>query len=276
MLVSAALSATSEASVLPLLVDNGRGDTAWAWWAVPLAPSTPDLLLGALIEAHGASDSRWLVPSEVRPREAPSALLLRADIPPTNARSLADLYGADLVLTGRFGVLDESTVPWLGLERCEVGLEASLLSVASGSVRATPTLSASAYRPDRESACEAAGALLLSLVSDYIPEAGERPVGRPVEGVEIVVRSPQSAMPYVAWRTALREASPLFLDVVERWASEGQVGIEVILEPGADPLTVEAAIDAMDRSGSDYRVVTIERLGDQIMVSLSFPASETR
>lgn len=266
-----AVSGTAFAGTLPVVLDAST-ENPLAWWA---GENGADGLWQQALSAAASSDRRWLDPAEATPTQEPAGLLLRADTTPANALALARLYGADAVLFGQFVVVQQSAVPWLGLERCEVGLTGELISVASGLHRATPALTASAYRPESSAACQAATELLVQVVADYLPGEGERPIGVPSEGLEVVVRSPDSALPFVGFRTALRSAHPAIHDVVEHWASEGRIALRLVLSADASQADVASAIESLPSRNADYSIDSMEREGQSFRFTLRAPSLES-
>lgn len=264
-------SGSALAGTLPVVTDGAAGEPL-AWWTGQL---TADSLWQRSVSAAALDDHRWLDPLMLTPSQRPAGLLQRLDITASNARALARLYGSDAVLFGRFFVVQQSDVPWLGLQRCEVGVTGELISVASGLHRATPSVTASAYRADASEACQVATDLLVQIVSDYLPGEGERPIGIPSDGLEIVVRSPDSALPFVGFRSALRTAHPAITDVVEDWAAEGRVSVRLVLAEFADLETVAAAIEAMPTRSGEYRIDSMEREGMSVRVTVRTPLPES-
>jgi hypothetical protein len=49
---------------------------------------------------------------------------------------------------------------------------------------------------------------------------------------DIVVHSPDGALPYVALRGAIRDVHPSVVDLSEVWATEGLVALRVVLDEG--------------------------------------------
>ncbi|MBU6163345.1 MAG: hypothetical protein KGO50_19715 [Myxococcales bacterium] len=263
-------SGAAFAGTLPVVLD-AAADEPMAWWT---GQPTVDSMWHRSVSAAALNDRRWLDPLTLTPTQQPAGLLLRLDTTASNARALARLYGADAVLFGRFYVVQQSDVPWLGLRRCEVGVTGELISVESGLNRATPSVTASAYRVDAAEACQMATELLVQVVSDYLPGEGERPVGIVGEGLEIVVRSPASALPFVGFRSALRTVHPSISDVVEDWAAEGRISLRLVLSELADLEAVALAIEAMPARSDEYQIDSMEREGMSIRVTVRTPLPE--
>lgn len=264
MLVWSPSSGVALAGTLPVVVDTAT-DEPMAWWT---GQPTVDSMWHRSVSAAALNDRRWLDPLTLTPDQQPAGLLLRLDTTASNARALARLYGADAVLFGRFYVVQQSDVPWLGLQRCEVGVTGELISVESGLNRATPSVTASAYRFDAAEACQMATELLIQVVSDYLPGEGERPIGIAADGLEIVVRSPESALPFVGFRGALRTVHPSISDVVEDWAAEGRISLRLVLSDVTDLEAVASAIEAMPTRSGEYQIDSMEREGMSIRVTV--------
>jgi hypothetical protein len=271
MLASLPFSRIAVAGTLPVVMD-AAAEEPLAWWTGQL---TVDSMWQRSVSAAALNDRRWLDPLVLTPSQQPAGLLQRLDTTASNARALARLYGADAVLFGRFFVVQQSDVPWLGLQRCEVGVSGELISVASGLHRATPSVTAAAYRVDASEACQAATDLLVQMVSDYLPGEGERPIGIPSDGLEIVVRSPDSALPFVGFRSALRTAHPSITDVVEDWAAEGRVSLRLVVGELVDLESLATAIEAMPTRSGEYRIDSMEREGMSIRVTVRTPLPES-
>jgi hypothetical protein len=113
------------------------------------------------------------------------------------------------------------------------------------------------------------------MVSDYLPGEGERPIGIPSDGLEIVVRSPDSALPFVGFRSALRTAHPSITDVVEDWAAEGRVSLRLVVGELVDLESLATAIEAMPTRSGEYRIDSMEREGMSIRVTVRTPLPES-
>lgn len=251
-------ASAGDAQVLPIIVDRtGESDVAW-WTNVDAHPAGA---LDAALFSLAEGDSGWLSPGATRPNGEVSSLLRRVDVTPTNARALGGLYGANSVLVGAVLREEASDVPWLGLERGALVLDAVWLDVRSGAQRGQLQLRAVAFGRDARAAEEAAVSLLVEQVAATV--RGLTPRGT-VDGLardavlQVVVRSVGTALPFVAFRGALRESSSHIVEVSELWATEGQVALTVALDESASPAAVAESILRMQ--GRVFGEARVERV----------------
>lgn len=250
------------ATTLPILRDLTVNPES-AWW------TTGEATRGGVDDlVHASNDARWLTPMDASPDSTPSRLLRRLDITPANAVALADLYGADTVLHGTLFEVSRDELSWLGLVRCELGIDAQLLSVESATAQATLQFSTSAYRATASDACDAARVLLVNLVEEFLPWPDSRPVGVVDTGLTLRVSSPEGARPFLALRELVRGAHPDVTDIVERWATEGTVVLEVTLGEGANIGYVAEALESAIGRSSTFEVRALSRDDSTLAVTI--------
>ena len=268
LVAASVLAGDAVAATLPIVRDLTVTPES-AWW------STGSATRGGFDDLVDSSeDARWLTPMDTTPTSSPSRVLRRLDITAANAVALAGLYGADTVLHGSLFEVSRAELSWLGLQRCELGIDAELLSVESGTSIATLQFSTSAYRPDADAACAAARRMLIDLVEEYLPWPDSRPVGVAESGLTLQVSCPDGAAPFLALRELVRASHPDIADVVERWATEGSVTLEVVLRAGATPSYVADALESALGRSTSFEVRSVVREGITLGVSIGQLATE--
>jgi hypothetical protein len=209
-----------------MVVDNTGADAQF-WWATD-ASSPAGPFDERLFEVAGPT---WISPSDTMPAEAFSSIFRRADITLNNALSLARLYGAGHVVIGDVAREGANEQPWLGLPRSEIVFRGVVVDVRSGSVVHELEIRRVSY--SAEGSAQASRA-----VADQVRRAAEALVHSPGdvgvadEAEVVVVRSHESAAPFIAVRGALRDVHPGVVDVGEAWATEGQIALRLVLDEG--------------------------------------------
>jgi hypothetical protein len=251
-----------DAQTLPVIVDATGAEPA-AWWAATdVAP------VGSLDAVLFALPGVFTSPLTTQPDAAPSSLLRRIDITANNARNLAGLYGADRVAVGRLERTGATLQPWLGLTRVGLRLTGELLDVATGASIAPLDVVAAAYDADPERAALAANRALAARLVALVPRETSGALVPPMQApLTVIVQSWDTAAPYVAFRGILRDAHPGIVEVMESWAAEGRVALEVRLDEGADVGEVRTAIARLAGTvGEGARVASVEAAADALVV----------
>lgn len=228
--LAVAVAPEGDACVLPVFVD-ATGETPSGWWTSD--PSGSGDLERSLVEASSAwcaatgdSDSLGRV----------SAVLRALDLTPNNAVQLGAFVGADRVAVGTVTRVAAPDVAWLGLHRTVFVLTGRVLDAGSGNEVRTLELRAVAFGQSAAEADRAAFELLGTFAAQTVDDVATLAAGHwpstPGDPVLVVTGGP-SAAPYVAARTALRDASPGVVDLVEAWATEGAIGVHVALDEEA-------------------------------------------
>jgi hypothetical protein len=236
------------AQTLPLLRDLTVSPEA-TWWVDDHVPTD-----GVDEAITGMNDTRWISPDRATTSNTISRLLRRPDITPSNAVALAELFGASSVLIGVVYESERGELPLLGLSRCELGIQASLLSVETSATIASLEFATSAYAERADDACSEARSLLLAWVTEYLPGSAGSQFGIPSDAPTVQVASPDGAAPYVALRDHIRRSHPEVIDLVERWASEGNIAVELILTDETDALSTLEDISHTIRAATQIEV----------------------
>ena len=264
----AATSVTAHADTLAVVAWDDGGDAMSGWWSDDEAALTPTPLDLALLARSPAGG--WIDVREVVPNDSVSRVLRVVPLTPRNAVALGALYDADTVVVGEAWVASIDAVPWLGLERVGVGVDVEVIDVASGARRGRVETVGLGVASTHDEALVDACAMAVSRIETVVgavSSGGISEVGS--AGVTVVVRSTPTALPYVAFRGALREVHPGVLDIREVFATEGSVAVAVDLDEGVDASQVADAVEAMGGGTfGDARVVTVQREGDRLDVTL--------
>lgn len=268
-------SLPAAATILPLL-DEGEVGAVEAWWVGdrpgPTGPVT------SALERHAPNGAaRWMAPSGVgRALESVSRVLRSPELTPTNGARLAELLGAARALVGSVRQEAAPDVPWLGLHRTSLVLDAVLVDARTGAEIRRIALRAVAFGEGQEAADAAAAVLLARFVdqaaSDVAsPSSARLPLidSSPV----IVIRSDGSAAPYVAMRAALREVHPGVVDLVEVWATGGHVAMAVSLDEGTSWESFRSSVLQLRTAAlPDVVVRSVDDLGSAgLLLSVSSP-----
>ena len=271
-----ALGQTAGAQTLPLVVDASADAESPAFWWADEAVVPSGAFDEALFARAEAGTIAMVSPAAADPSGAISRLFRRADIPINNARSLAGLYGCTQVLMGQVTEQGGESVAWLGLERAVLVAELQLYDVDNGTLITDTSLSASAVAATSEDALRVAAERLIEDLAARM--AAVRPVqsaiGDPTGAPVVVVAGAGTALPYVSFRAALREAHPGVIEVQEAWAAEGVVALAVSLDEGVVFDDVAAAVSSWSGTTiDDLRVedVVTNESGILVIVDSALP-----
>jgi hypothetical protein len=261
VLIAVALATPAQAQTVPLIALEEAGEVSF-WW------SSPDGAPTALDEALLATDLGWVTP---RPAGTAglSSLYRRPDLNPRNARLLASELGASSLLLGRATAGPVRPVAGELVWVAEVRVEAVWLAVADESRERRAEVSATGQGRDRESArraaIETAAEAVYAELSGVAPAAGggttttPSATGRPAlppDGLTnvLVVRGLERAAALVAFKGDLRLREAVVEDVWEAWATEGAIGLQVALRPGASWPDVRAVVAELASTATAYRL----------------------
>ena len=251
----------ARADTLALIVDE-TAETAF-WWGGDGAGDCVENLLAERADLVGGQNALG--------RAAISRVYQRPDITPSNAANLGVLLGVDTVVLGRVTQQGGSQAPWTGRSRAELVLDVVLLDSATGASRGAVSMSAVSFAPYGEDALARACRTLgrdLAVQQSRASFAVASELPRP--SADLVVYPSGQAAPYVALRGALRAAHEGVADVVERWASEGAIGVTFSLVEGYEAEEVHADLLNLGRltlpSGG---LAALEEVEGQLVVRLA-------
>lgn len=268
------------AQTLPLVALEADGEVAY-WW------SAPDSARTELDEALLATDLGLLAP---RPEGTAglSSLYRRPDLNPRNARLLASELGASSLLLGRATLGPARAVAGELVWIAEAQVEVSWLAVADESRERRAAVSVTGEGRDRASArhaaLQAAAEAVYSELSGAASGAGSDAAasaggtgaagGRPALppdrlGNVLVVRGLERAPALVALKGDLRLREAVVEDVWEAWATEGAIGLQVVLRPGASWADVRAVVAELAATATAYRLVVTGSADARMELELS-------
>ena len=239
------------------------------WWS---SPGAPDLSpLDRLFSAAEESPIIDVVQSDSSTQI--SQIYRVAELSETNARNLATLFDAEMVLTGRVEVSAPSPVAnglfWV----VHSVLESRLLSVAMDVVHQEIHLSLVSRGSTPEGAVEEALYSLHMELSQRISAAVQMQWTGPDEGggssPSLVVYSPTSFVALDAFIHDLSAFDETIEEVVEGWSTAGRIAFHLKLADGAAWEDVTSAIDELEaRSGMDYRLHVGENSEQTVFVEV--------
>ena len=246
------------AQTLPLVVDASQADGDVSWWTRVDAPLAGPCAT-AFLDIEPTID-----PREVAPSASVSRVLQRSDLSVDNARALASLYGAPMVLLGAVEVAEASRVPWGGRHRAVVRLTATWLDTQSGGLIEQLELHATGFAEQHAEAVRGGCAALARSVAFVLRVVEASPATLPPATVIVRLDGPAGA--YVQFRSALREA--LGGELQEAWATEGAIGLA---RTGGAPLDGPELAVAVRRLAplTVGRVVAVSEQGDAVWVYLA-------
>lgn len=274
-LVALLLSLTSwslaHASVLVLVVDETEVAPR-AWWAHEDA--RPVGAFDRALQAMAEGDAGWIEPARGRTAERIASVLRTPRLTPNNARSLAGLWDADVVVMGAVVREAAAPIPWLTLARSALVLEGRVVDVATGAERDALSIRAVALGTTHDEAEAAAAAVLVEILRASVSVTPARASGE-LPASDLVIVSDGSALPYVELRGVLRDAHPGLLEVREHWATGGALGVELVLDEGVSRDEVLARIRRLTgHVGDALHVVDVRESGSGLVVQLARRAIE--
>jgi len=264
----AAGATAAQAQTLPVVAWEADDGALTGWWTAD--DGTLELSPLDLVFFLRADTGGWIDAREVAPTDAVSRILRVVPLTARNAVALGALYDAETVVVGEAWVASDEAVPWLGLVRVGVGLDAEVVDVASGARRGQiDTVGLGVARTYDEALVDAC-AMASARIETLTQAATGASAVVDVDGFTVLVRSTPTALPYVAFRGALRDVHAGVIDVREVYAIEGAVAVALDLDEGVDPASVADAIEGLTGEAIDgARIVSVLRDGEQLDVTLA-------